>query len=111
MIKSWFVSQGKNYNEEKKNNYLIAPKFRADGAERSYWSNITKIEILVAALAPNLLHIQSMHRNEIHDKARPELMHKYWDENNSLFASKFIHTTDKIKIEITMEGTLLNRSL
>ena len=45
MIKSWFVSQGKNYNEEKKNNYLIAPKFRADGAERSYWSNITKIEI------------------------------------------------------------------
>ena len=73
--------------------------------------NITKIEILVAALAPNLLQMQSMHKNEIQDKARPELMHKYCDAKSSLFASKFMQTTDKIKIEMTMEGTFLKRSL
>ena len=44
MIKSWFVSQGKNYDTERKGGYLIAPKCRADGAERSFWTNITRVK-------------------------------------------------------------------
>ena len=43
MIKSWFVSQGKAYDAECKSGYLLAPKTRQDGAERSYWSNLTKV--------------------------------------------------------------------
>ena len=43
MIKSWFVSQGKNYDTERKGGYIMAPRCRADGAERSFWTNITKI--------------------------------------------------------------------
>lgn len=43
MIKSWFVSQGKSYEEERQGNYIIAPKSRIDGAERSFWTNITKV--------------------------------------------------------------------
>ena len=43
MIKSWFVSQGKNYESERKGSYIMAPKCRADGAERSFWTNITKV--------------------------------------------------------------------
>ena len=43
MIKPWFVSQGKAYDNERKGGYIIAPKCRQDGAERSYWTNITKV--------------------------------------------------------------------
>ena len=43
MIKSWFVSQGKSYDIESKGEYLIAPRCRQDGAERSYWTNITRV--------------------------------------------------------------------
>ena len=43
MIKSWFVSQGKNYDVERSGGYLMAPRCRADGAERSFWTNITKV--------------------------------------------------------------------
>ena len=43
MIKSWFVSQGKAYDTERDGGYIMAPKKRQDGAERSYWSNLTKV--------------------------------------------------------------------
>ena len=43
MVNSWFVSQGKSYETERTGGYLIAPRCRQDGAERSYWTNITKI--------------------------------------------------------------------
>ncbi len=43
MIKSWFVSQGKTFETECKEGYLEAPRCRRDGAERSYWTNITKV--------------------------------------------------------------------
>ena len=43
MMKSWFVSQGKSYDTECKEGYLLAPRCRSDGAERSYWTNITKV--------------------------------------------------------------------
>ncbi len=45
MIKSWFVSQGKNYETERKGGYILAPKTRNDGAERSFWTNITKVNV------------------------------------------------------------------
>ncbi|MBR2178792.1 MAG: hypothetical protein IJ862_00135 [Selenomonadaceae bacterium] len=43
MIKSWFVSQGKSYEAECKGGFLVAPRCRQDGAERSYWTNITRV--------------------------------------------------------------------
>ena len=43
MIKSWFVSQGKNYDTERSGDYIMAPRCRADGAERSFWTNITRV--------------------------------------------------------------------
>ena len=44
MIKSWFVSQGKNYDEECKGGYILAPIRRKDGAERFFWDNMTKVQ-------------------------------------------------------------------
>ena len=43
MIKSWFVSQGKNYDKEFEGGYILAPKRRRDGAERFFWQNMTKV--------------------------------------------------------------------
>ena len=44
MIKSWFVSQGKNYDEECKGGYILAPVRRRDGAERFFWDNLAKVQ-------------------------------------------------------------------
>ena len=70
---------------------------------------MARIEILVAAFGPNLLQMQSMHRKEIQDRARPQLRQKYSDRYNSLLAIRFMNTTESMKATVTMVGTLRRR--
>jgi hypothetical protein len=55
--------------------------------------------------------MQSMHKKDIHERASPQFMQKYFDENSSLPATRFMQTTDRIKTEMTMDGTFRRRIL
>ena len=64
----------------------------------------------MAALGPNRLHIMSMQRNENQLSVKPQSSAMYSKETSSLFASKFMHTTERMKKLTTREGILRRRT-